>query len=352
MWNRITGQRVYNYQYYNKCLKLDNVNDYLSLGNSTFYDVGTGSFTFAVRFMRYADLGTTSTTSQHTLFRNSQTINVNRIVAGLGYVNSAYNFSFTLVTRNAANTADIQDIFKLPISYFPLGQWITLILGRSGDNYGDANSAGWATSVRNPANYFFYVNGVKVTDYTLVQTDPLGLNYQLDNTESFTIGQYNNTIYAPFYYDYFAYYNRALNETEIAQAQLNNFTDDGAKGIWNFTGNTNDDSSVQNPMQLINSTTEDFITWPKSFGVLVFQPGIANQVFSLYFVDGVTLTGFYKNHAYSYGYNFDNGSTWTSIGGGSGGTNQAINIAIPAGTTLYIRDATSRTVISLIHLQF
>lgn len=348
MWTYIRGIGTKGNWYNNRALFLDSANDYGSLGNSDFYNVGTGPFTFALRVMRY-DNGSSSRTAL-TLFRSAMTTSVSRVVLNL---NTSYNsgttdtlsFSLTNITDGVTK----QDNIYVPSSYFPMGEWTTIVVGRTGTNYQDTSGADYANSIRNPANFFFYVNGVKLTP-TVSMADPLGLQYQLDNTEAFTIGQGNLSTFSGMYFDYFVYYSRALSADEISAMSAGTFTVVGAKGIFQFNGSMVDDSSVGNDMQLVNSTTAAYITYPKALGTLVFLAGTANQVKSIAFPEAVTITNAYKNTSYGYGYSLDGGTTWSSLNATT--TNGAVNISVPAGTTLLVRDATSRSGVGRVHLTF
>lgn len=245
----------------NKSIRMDGVNDELTVGNSSFYNIGSGEFTFIVRLM-VVDYNGPSVTS---IFRKATTL-VQRYLFNFPASDAGVG-TFALV-----NSSNNSDSFRLKSSDLPLGQMLTVLIQRKGSNSSASTDAfNYPNSIRNPNNYKAYINGVYVPwdSVSLYSTD--GAIVNVDNTENFILGYFPGAYY-PVYFDLFAMYNRALTESEI-----NNFTDTGAlpsanaKGIWTFNTSLADSSSVNNSFQLYNNTLGNDYLYPRTNSIL-FAP--------------------------------------------------------------------------------
>ena len=353
MWTRVTGQPAFNNILFNRSLKLDGVNDYLGLPANIFYEPGSGAFTFVLKFLHLSSYAILNNTSRG-LIRTSSVIASNRFIAIIGKTSTSTTdfLRVQFVTVNSDGTLNT-DILSYNTSDFPLYQWNTMVIVRRGTNNAPStDTANYPNSVRNPNNVEVWNNGVKLTRVELSMVSSDGLQWNVDNNDPLTIGSSVATnSYVDGYFDFFAYYNKALSQQEIIAASQGNFTDDLAKGIWNFNGNTTDDSSVGNSMTLYNSTTPSYITYPKTEGIFVFKPNVANQQYSKVFSYAVSIVAVYKTQAYGYEYSVDNGITWQSLAS-TAGSNTAVNIDLPADTIFLIRDTTARTTVGVVHLTF
>jgi hypothetical protein len=341
MWRYIKGVRDASASPYNSCIRLDGANDYLTLGNSPFYNVGTGEFTFVFSILPLT-YTIASNTSPKAIWRKGLSTNIARIVCNFSNTNSG----LSLVLIDAAG---VQDSLSIPFSNVPLYTFSTIVITRRGTNFAPStNAAQWPDSIRNPANYKIYVNGVsKAFSYTM--NNPAGLVYQVDNNEEFVLGNRDNVSDAFFYgfFDFFSMYDRALSADEILDATAGTFPDEGAKGIFNFNQNTSDSSSVANNMTLLNNSELPIRTYPKTDGLIVFGLGSAPSSVKVFtYPEPLQILNLIKLEqvAYSVSWSLDN-VNWTTFPAGSNNVNP-ININLPANTPLYIRrtNATSNLV--------
>ncbi len=346
MWTRVTGQPAFNGDLFNKCIKLDGVNDYMNIPNNDFYQLGNNAFSFVMRFNHLSAYTTKG------FLRTAGNGSVPRLVIGAGG-GSANALQVYFISQRHLNDGFLTgDRLDYNINSIPLYTWNTLIVIRRGNNIsGSTDTVNFPNSIRNPNNIEVWVNGVKLTPTSIVQQYPEGLEYDVKSSENFTVGARANADgYFDGYIDFLAYYNKELSQEEITEASAGRFTDDQAKGIWNFNGNTNDDSSVNNPLSLLNSATPDYITWAKTSGLFVFKPSTTNQVFSRVFPASITITAVYKSQAYTYQYSLD-GTNWQTLTS-TAGNNTEINITVPGGSPLYIRDQSARMNVGIVHLTF
>lgn len=347
MWTRVIGQPAFNADLFNRCLKLDGVNDYLNLPSNIFYQVGTSEFSFVIKFQHISDYD-----KGKALLRTSNNINLPRFVVNIEQ-DGTIKMRFISQKHIDVGQSNVGDLISYSSASIPIFQWNTMVIIRRGTNYAPStDTVNYANSIRNPDNIELWVNGVKLNRLAVSMLETDGLQYLMDSNDNFTLCGLTTTATSFFngYLDFFAYYNKALSTQEIFETSQGRFTDDLAKGIWNFTGNTNDDSSVGNAMTLLNSATEEYITFPKTSGIFVFKSGTTNQQFTRIFPANITITAVYKSQPYTYQYSLD-GTTWqklTSVGG----SNTEVNITVPAGTPFYIKDPNGRASVCVIHLTY
>jgi len=329
MWRYIKGVRDASASPYNSCIRLDGANDYLTLGNSPFYNVGTGEFTFVFSFLPL----TYSTTVSKAIWRKGLSVNIARLVCNFSNTNNG----LSLILIDAAG---VQDSITIPFADVPLYTFSTVVITRRGTNFASStNAALWPDSIRNPANYKIYVNGVSKT-FSYTMNNPAGLVYQVDNDEEFIIGNRDNDSNAFFYgfFDFFSIYNRALSAEEIQQATAGTFPDEGAKGIFNFNQNTSDSSSVANNMTLLNNTELLPRTYPRTDGIVVFPLNSAQfSIKTFTYPEPLRIINLLKieETGSRVSWSLDN-LNWTTFIESSGIVNP-MNIDLPANTPLYIR---------------
>lgn len=320
-----------------RCLKMDGVNDYLSLGNSNFYNIGEGEVTYSFNLLilelksnnsifRTADIG--GYTSRFVINISNQNVRVG--------VNDGVDGTQIMIYENV----------------IPIGEWFNLTFVRRGNNTDSSIQPGWSTSIRNPDNYQLYINGIlKVMDSS-TDIDPMGLPADLDNPYDKILGGRTDlsTYNLLGYYSLFSIWNRALVDDEIQNINNGIIDDYMSKGIFLFDGNTLDSSSVQGTMTLINSATPPHITYPYKDGVIPFLKSTSNQIKEFKYPENVIITKIWKERSTYNGfqYSFDN-STWLSI---PNGELVDVYIVVPANTILYIKDPTSRSNYNVLHLDF
>lgn len=327
-----------------RCLKLDGVNDYLTLGNNPFYNVGMGEFTFAFEILKYTDKNTSA------IFRSADDTGVadsSRIV--INFINNTNRLQIALVTATETYDSFIYELGSDLVTNF-----FKLIIIRKGNNHSDSDDVvNYPNSIRNPANYHLYLNGVKKEPTSVSMLNPKGLTYMLDNSKAKILGGITNfsTYFLQGYYALFGYWNRALTHTEIQNINNGILDDYQAKGLFLFDGNTLDSSSVQGTMTLLNSATPTYITYPYKAGVIPFAKSIANQVKNFTYASTVTITKIWKEQgAYNgFQYSLNGGASWTNIPDGELVT---VSIVVPVGITLKIKDPTSRADYNVLHLDF
>ena len=203
------------------------------------------------------------------------------------------------------------DTFSVNQSYFPEGQWLTIVVVRQGDNSTISGDT-FSTSIRNPNNYKIYVNDVSVpiTKTIFNGSYTHGL---IDNTAPFFIGTDQIGSNPIIYYDFAYIYNRALTEIEIGGLS-NDIPYSGAKAVYTFSGNTLDSSSAGNDATLYNNTLTNEYIYPR-VNSIVFYPAYSSNlikdwvapsnlsVFSIIVLGGVI----------SASYSTDSGTTWNAL---------------------------------------
>jgi hypothetical protein len=344
MRHYIKGIRDSNASPYNSAVRLDGVNDYMTLGNSNFYNVGTGEFTFVIGFMPIMYRNPSADESK-AIWRKGLSTNVARIVCNF----TNLGFLSLILVDPAGN----QDSLNIPNTEVPLYKWNTVVVTRKGSNFApSSNSIQYATSIRNPKNYSIYVNGVS-KPFTTNMSNSLGLIYEVDNTEEFIIGNRNNNADAYFngYIDFFSMYNRALTAEEIADANLGTFPDEGAKGIFDFNQNTIDSSSVGNDMTLLNNSESIFKTFPRKDGIILFTPtdGV-NSVKIFTYPEDLLIASLVKMQVSSVSTSLDQ-VNWTTHPGG-GLDVSPLNLLLPANTPFFLRKNNNTTAVQAFALDF
>lgn len=326
-----------------RCLKLDGVNDYLTLGNNSFYNVGLGEFTIAIDFLKYTNKIPTS------LFRTSEGEGQNR-------PRLTINIEDTLNVLKVRFIDEYNNLdtftYNFPNEIY--SSFTKIVVVRKGNNYSDSDDAvNYPASIRNPDNLFVYINGVLTPRTSLVMTNPKGLNYLIDNPDPKILGGLigNSVYYFKGYYSLFGYWNRALSLTEVQNINNGILDDYQAKGIFIFDGNTLDSSSVQGTMTLLNSATPTHITYPYKAGVIPFLKSVANQIKNFTYQSTVTITKIWKEQSGYNGfqYSLNGGASWTNIPDGELVT---VSIVVPTGTTLQLKDPISRADYNVLHLDF
>ncbi|RZL47732.1 MAG: hypothetical protein EOP00_11100 [Pedobacter sp.] len=333
-----------------RCLRLDGVNDYLTLGDNPFYNTGNGAFSFAFSFLKFTDKASTA------IYRSANdgagsgiTGLVSRITINL---ESSHIIRLNLI--NNENDVDKFDILAYNLTSAIIGNWVNVVVIRNGTNISDnTNVILWPDSVRNPNNIHLYLNGVKLTPDSISMSSPEGLFYNFDNTKEKILGGVTNlsTYYLKGYYSLFGFWNRVLSLSEINNINNGVLDDFQAKGIFIFDGNTADSSSVGGVMTLINSATPSHITYPKKAGVIPFAKTTANQIKTFSYPSTVTVTKIWKEQSGYNGfqYSLNAGTTWMTIPDGELVT---VSIVVPFGSSLQIKDPTSRTNYNVLHLDF
>lgn len=325
-----------------RCLRLDGVNDYLTLGNSAFYNVGLGEFTFAFDILKYTDKTTSA------IFRSADETGtgVNRI--GISIV------AGNKIQMSLVDSSNSYDDFRYDLGSSIYGQFIKLIIIRRGNNFSDSDDVlNYPTSIRNPANYHLYLNGIELFPTSVTMVNPKGLFYNLDNDKPKVLGAITNnaSYYLKAYCALFGYWNRALSNVEISNINNGIFDDYQAKGIFIFDGNTLDSSSVRGTMTLLNSATPAHVTYPYKAGVVPFLKNVANQIKNFTYQSTVTITKIWKEQSGYNGfqYSLNGGASWTNIPDGELVT---VSIVVPTGTTLQLNDPISRADYNVLHLDF
>jgi hypothetical protein len=345
MRHYIKGIRDSSASPYNSAVRLDGINDYLTLGNSDFYNVGTGEFTFVFGIMPLI-YSNGANISPKAIWRKGLSTNIARIVCNFSNVNNG--LSIVLVDPSGN-----QDSLSIPYADVPLYRWSTITITRKGTNFAPSTDpAGYLNSIRNPKNYNIYVNGVN-KPFSTTMSNPAGLIYQVDNTEEFIIGNRDNNADAYFsgFFDFFSMYNRALSADEIADATTGVFPDEGAKGIFDFNQNTQDSSSVGNDMLLINNAESIFRTFPRKDGLIVFTPTDAlNSIKIFTYHEDLFIASFIKMQTSIVSISTDQ-VNWTTYTSGSSEVN-SVNLNLPANTPFYIRKNNNTTATQIFALDF
>lgn len=317
-----------------RCLRLDGVNDYLTLGSSTFYNVGYGQFSYFISFM----LGTPMESGRATIFRTNSG-NGDRFTIGLDTSKRLY---IAFVEGTLTSVVYFGSVIEL-------GVWNQLAIVRTGTNTDFSNQPGWDDSIRNPQTYKAYLNGVNLPISELENVPELGLPIDLDSTEPKLIGGTPLGRVLHVYFNSFGIWNTALTEEEIQIINSGAVYDYMSKGIFQFDGNTNDSSSVGGIMTLVNSATPSHVTYPFKDGVLFFDKGISDQIREFIYPEEVVITKIWKQNNYNgFQYSFD-GVSWFST---PTGTYIDVYIIVPPSTILYIKDSISRINYNFLHLEF
>jgi hypothetical protein len=346
MWRYIKGVRDASASLYNSCIRLDGANDYLTLGNSPFYNVGTGEFTFVFSILPLI-YSNAQNVSPKAIWRKGLSTNIARIVCNFSNVNSG--MSLVLV-----DPAGNQDSLSIPFSDIPLYRWSTVTITRRGTNFAPStDAAAYVNSIRNPKNYNIYVNGVNKL-FSTSMSNSAGLIYEVDNSEEFIIGNRDNNIDAYFsgFIDFFSIYNRALSADEIAIAATGVFPDDGAKGIFDFNQNTKDSSSVGNDMTLLNNSESIYRTFPRKDGLIMFfSTDVQNTIKTFTYPEDIFIASIVKITQSNISVSRDQ-VTWTNFTSALTEINP-LNMNLPANTPLYIRmNNTQSNVIRIISFDF
>lgn len=296
MWQFIKGKRGSDVidRSGNRCIRLDGVNDYISANDSEYFNIGLGEFTIAVKIFIVKKNGV------NTVIRK-------RLVGSTGFgMNLTQN---TFYMSNEINTQ--QDIFSVNPSYFPEGQWLTIVVVRRGNNSTISGDT-FSTSIRNPNNYNIYVNGVSVP-ITKTIFNGSYTHGSIDNNAPFYIGTDQFGSNPQIYYDFVCVYNRALTEVEIAGLN-NDIPSSGAKGVYVFSGNTIDSSSAGNNATLYNNTLTDDYIYPRVNSIIYYTASGTDVVKDWVAPSNLSVFSFIRfGGITSASYSIDGGTTWNAL---------------------------------------
>jgi hypothetical protein len=186
-----------------RALRMDNVNDGAVAPHSELYNIGTGDFTVAVKFLAVGSAG--SARMMHKLGATN----------GFSVTNNSNSCSFAMrlnqntISRIAYSEPTVQ------------GEPTLLAMSREGNPI-------------QASSFSLYREGVKDPAPVITGPWPLPFNGNLDSTEPLTFNGSGSHTTTSCYYFFSAFWKRALTAEEHADLRLGILAADGVLSAWRF----------------------------------------------------------------------------------------------------------------------